>query len=80
MSNTTLVQSDVPKLKEKQNYRTWNLRIWPLLKSRDELVVIEYTSCLKIFQSEKDKKNTTAAALAEAKRLRKAGITSPNQQ
>ena len=80
MSNTTVVQSNVPKLEGKQNYCTWNLQILPLLKSRGELAAVKYTPHLKTSKSEKDKQDTTAAMLAEAEHLWKAGIVSLDQQ
>ena len=79
MSNRTVVQSTIPILEGKNNYRTWNLRIRPLLGSRGELAAVEYIPKLKKATCKKDLADTTAEALAEAERLRKAGITSPDQ-
>jgi hypothetical protein len=79
MTNTTVVQSNVPKLEGKKNFRTWDLRIRPLLASRKELAAIGYVPKLKSSTSKKDLADTTIEALAEAERLRKAGITSPDQ-
>ena len=79
MSNRTVVQSTIPILEGKKNYRTWNLRIRPLLGSRGELAAVEYIPKLKKATCKKDLADTTAEALAEAERLRKAGITSPDQ-
>ncbi len=78
--STTVVQSNVPKLEGKQNYKTWNIRICSLLESKDELAAIEYIPRLKKAGSAKDQKDTTKAALAIAEELRKAGIQSPDQQ
>ena len=68
-STATVVQSNVPKLEGKKNYRTWNLRIRPLLGSRGELAAIEYTPQLKKSSNKKDIKDTIAAALAAVEQL-----------
>jgi hypothetical protein len=36
MSITLMVQSSVPRLEGKKNYKAWELRIRPLLDSKDE--------------------------------------------
>ena len=79
-SNTTIVQSSVPKLEGKKNYRNWNLRIRPLLKSKGKLAAIEYVPRLKSSSSKKDLADIIIEALAKAKHLRKADITSPDQR
>ena len=50
------------------------------MKFKDELDVIEYISRLKKTESIKDQKNTTKAALAIVKKLRKTEILSSDQQ
>ena len=79
MMNTTVVQSNVFKLEGKKNFWTWNLWIRPLLVSWKKLAAIGYIPKLKSSTSKKDLADTTIEALAEAERLRKAGITSPDQ-
>jgi hypothetical protein len=43
MSTTLVVQSSVPKLEGKKNYKTWELRIRPLLDSKDEWTAVDYS-------------------------------------
>ena len=77
---TTVVQSNVPKLEDKQNYKIWNIQICSLLEFKDELAVIKYIPRLKKTESAKDQKNMTKAALALVKKLQKTGILSSDQQ
>ena len=79
MSTTSVVQSSVPKLEGKKNYKTWELRIRTLLDSKDEWAAAEYSPRLKSAASERDKKDTTKAGLELAEQLRKRKITSPEQ-
>ena len=79
MTNTTVVQSNVPKLEGKKNFRTWDLRIRPLLASRKELAAIGYVPKLKSSTSKKDLADTITETLTETECLWKAGITSSNQ-
>src|SRR5216117_2458159 len=77
---TIVVQSNVPKLEDKQNYKIWNIRICSLLEFKDELAAIEYIPRLKKTESTKDQKDTMKAALATAEELRKTEIKSSDQQ
>ena len=79
MMNTTVIQSNVPKLKEKKNFWMWDLWIRSLLASQKKLAAIEYVLKLKSFINKKDLADTTAETLAETECLRKAGIMSPDQ-
>ena len=79
MSTTSVVQSSVPKLEGKKNYKTWELRIRPLLDSKDEWAAVDYSPRLKSAASERDKKDTTEAGLELAEQLRQRKITSPEQ-
>ena len=76
--STTVMQSNMPKLEDKQNYKIWNIQICSLLKFKDELAVIEYISRLKKTESNKDQKNTIKAALTIVKKLWKTEILSSN--
>jgi hypothetical protein len=71
--------SSVPKLEGKKNYKTWELRIRPLLDSKDESAAIEYSPRLKSAASERDKKDTSTASLELAERFRVRNITSPEE-
>jgi hypothetical protein len=71
MSTMWVVQSSVPKLEGKKNYRTWELRIRTLLDPKDEWVAAEYSPRLKPAASERDKMDTTKAGLELAEQLRK---------
>lgn len=79
MSTTSVVQSSVPKLEGKKNYKTWELRIRPLLDSKDEWTAVDYSPRLKSAASERDRKDTTEAGLQLAEQLRQRKITSPEQ-
>ena len=79
MTNTTVVQSNVPKLEGKKNFRTWDLRIRPLLASRKELAAIGYVPKLKSSTSKKDLADTIIEMLTETECLQKVNITFSNQ-
>ena len=74
--STIMMQSNMSKLEDKQNYKIWNIQICSLLEFKDELAVIEYISRLKKTESNKDQKNTTKAALTIAEKLQKTEILS----
>ena len=77
---TTMMQSNMPKLEDKQNYKIWNIQICSLLEFKDELAVIEYIPRFKKTESVKDQKNMMKAALTIVKKLRKTEILLPDQQ
>ena len=78
--STIVVQSNVSKLEDKQNYKIWNIQICSLLKFKDELAVIEYISRLKKTESIKNQKNTMKATLTIVKKLWKTEILLSDQQ
>ena len=71
---TIMMQSNVSKLEDKQNYKIWNIWICSLLKFKNELVIIKYISRFKKTESVKNQKNMMKAALALAKKLWKTEI------
>jgi hypothetical protein len=79
MMTTSVVQSSVPKLEGKKNYKTWELRIRPLLNSKDESSAIEFSPRLRSVASERDRKDMTKIGLELAEQLRQKGISSPEQ-
>jgi hypothetical protein len=79
MTMTSVVQSSVLKLEGKKNYKAWELRIRPLLDSKDESAAIAYSPRLKSAASERDNKDTTKAGLELAEQLRQRKISSPEE-
>ncbi len=79
MTNTTVIQSNMLKLKEKKNFQMWNLQIRLLLISQKKLAAIIYTSKLKSFISKKNLADTTAETLTETEHLQRVNITFSDQ-
>ena len=71
-----MTQSSVPK---HENYKTWELRIRPLLDSKDKWTTINYSLHLKSTTNEHDRNDTIKTDLELTKQLQQRKITSSEQ-